>query len=199
MRGTEGVCTFDSVKLALVRLAAGDEFFKTDTGARTLKGKPLKIYVRGTIAPGHEETLSRVLFSVLDISELQRVEDKLRKINAELEAYAHTVSHDLKGPLSAVIGYGDVLKMAVKDVTHQETREKLEEYLVGLEMSARRCSRLIEDLLDLAQAGQTPKEIVIVDVGPMLCFPDRQPAREYHILPVVGHHDLAERLLVEVA
>ncbi len=184
--------SFESVEQALVRLATGGELFKTDTSARTLKGKPLKISVRGTIAPGHEETLSRVLFSVLDITELQRVEDKLRKINAELEAYAHTVSHDLKGPLSAVIGYGDVLKMAVKDVTDKETREKLEEYLHGLETSARRCYRLIEDLLDLAQAGQTPKDIEHVDVGQLVqrIWNERQVEVETGNIELVMDEDL---------
>ena len=36
-----------------------------------------------------------------DITDRKQAEEELRRINAELEGYAHTVSHDLKGPLAS--------------------------------------------------------------------------------------------------
>ena len=38
-----------------------------------------------------------------DISERKQTEQDLMRINEELEGYAHTVSHDLKGPLTSTV------------------------------------------------------------------------------------------------
>lgn len=40
---------------------------------------------------------------VRDISEQKRAEEPLKRINEELQGYAHTVSHDLKGPFTGML------------------------------------------------------------------------------------------------
>jgi len=45
-----------------------------------------------------------------DVTERQKDEEKIRKINLELDEFVHTVCHNLKAPLQSMIGYLDILK-----------------------------------------------------------------------------------------
>jgi len=100
-----------------------------------------------------------------EIAERIRVEQELEKTNAELKGFAYTVSHDLKGPVSA-------LKMAsglMQDVLGQEmTPENLETIIMAgqsIDSSTTKAAELIDEILSLAEAGQVPKEVFDVDVG----------------------------------
>jgi PAS domain S-box-containing protein len=46
-----------------------------------------------------------------DVTERQKNEEKIKKINLELDEFVHTVCHDLKVPLQSMIGYLDILKI----------------------------------------------------------------------------------------
>ncbi|MBN2389780.1 MAG: PAS domain-containing protein [Anaerolineae bacterium] len=52
---------------------------------------------------------------------LERYAQELEARNVELDAFAHTVAHDLKNPLSAVVGYGTLL-VSRYDKTDDEQR-----------------------------------------------------------------------------
>ncbi len=54
----------------------------------------------------------------------QQVVD-LEEHNYELDAFAHTVAHDLKNPLMQVIGYADTLLEHEKDLPDAEHRQYL--------------------------------------------------------------------------
>ncbi len=87
---------------------------------------------------------------------------KLTATNRELEGYAHTVSHDLKGPLAAAaIATSLVIEYADQPVSSEETKK----LMVELQASIDKCFTLIDDLLAFAEAGQKPRNISVVDVG----------------------------------
>lgn len=93
---------------------------------------------------------------VRDITERKRLETEREHLIAELDAYAHTVAHDLKNPLSLVLAYADLLREDL-GVVPEET---LREYLAGLIEGAQKMYRIIDDLLLLAQVrhGQVQPE-----------------------------------------
>jgi len=64
-----------------------------------------------------EEVLARVE-THLSVRSLQR---SLLQQVAELDAFAHTVAHDLKNPLNALLGYCGILQEELGDSTNQET------------------------------------------------------------------------------
>ena len=66
--------------------------------------------------------------------------------NAELDAYAHTVAHDLKNPLAVVVAAADVLT-GVGNLT----REEVHEYLHQIKDTAFEMNTIIDDLLLLAE------------------------------------------------
>lgn len=59
--------------------------FEAETLTRTLTGEQRWVAVRGTVAPGSESTLARVLVSGIDITKRKQAEEALRKTHDELE------------------------------------------------------------------------------------------------------------------
>jgi len=101
-----------------------------------------------------------------DITERKKAEGELKRVNTELEGYAHTVSHDLKGPLSAVSLAVDMLGEALEGLKSGslEGIEMVDEIVSSLGRNAEKAHRRIRDLLSLAESGQQPGKVSPVDV-----------------------------------
>jgi light-regulated signal transduction histidine kinase (bacteriophytochrome) len=85
----------------------------------------------------------------------------LEAANAELEAFAYSVSHDLRAPLRTIDGFAQALAEDAAD----RLRPPDEDHLRRIRGAARRMSRLIDDLLELARVGRAAMEVVDVDLS----------------------------------
>jgi PAS domain S-box-containing protein len=90
---------------------------------------------------------------VQDITAGKRLEEELRHANGELDAFVHTVSHDLRSPLTPIIGYADFLHASYSDRLDAEACDMLAE--IGRQGT--RMLGLLEDLLALARLGFVPR------------------------------------------
>jgi PAS domain S-box-containing protein len=77
---------------------------------------------------------------------LERYAQELEARNAELDAFAHTVAHDLKNPLTTVVGYGAFLVDRYED-TDDEQRLTM---LSTITRQGNRMTNIIDELLLLA-------------------------------------------------
>jgi signal transduction histidine kinase len=100
-----------------------------------------------------------------DITERKEAEEVLQRINQELEGYAHTVSHDLKGPLASTVLAASTLKKILGEQGLAEEGSSIASLLQILDNNSWKSSALIDNLLALAEAGQMPDELESVDVG----------------------------------
>ncbi|MDY7076445.1 MAG: hybrid sensor histidine kinase/response regulator [Chloroflexota bacterium] len=82
--------------------------------------------------------------------ELERQVQELEERNEELDAYDHTVAHDLKGPLTTIIGLADVLK----EIYTTMPDEELQGSLYAIAQNGRKMNNIIEELLLLAGVRQ---------------------------------------------
>jgi len=69
----------------------------------------------------------------------------LQAQNEELDAFAHTVAHDLKNPLGMIIGYGDILSDYTCNLDEQG-----EECVIQLQQAATKMNDILDALLLLA-------------------------------------------------
>lgn len=74
---------------------------------------------------------------------LRETNAALRARNEELDAFAQTVAHDLKNPLSAVLGFAEHLEPGAGAVPEAERAESVE----GIVRSARKMKEIIDALL----------------------------------------------------
>lgn len=75
---------------------------------------------------------------------------ELEALNAELEAFAYTVSHDLKSPLQAIVSSGELLAESCSGLMEPKHQRMLQ--LVAQE--GRRMGQLINDLLAFSRMGK---------------------------------------------
>lgn len=86
---------------------------------------------------------------------------ELRATNAELEAFAYSVSHDLRAPLRAIDGFSQRLAQECGDAIGEGGRHYLERVRAG----CRRMGSLIDDLLDLSRVTRAEMQRETVDLS----------------------------------
>jgi len=88
----------------------------------------------------------------------------LIKSNAELDAFAHTVTHDLKGPLSVVAGYADFL------VSHTPGIKDEELTMIGSRMdrASHKAVNIIDELLLLASVRKETVRAKPLDMADLI-------------------------------
>jgi PAS domain S-box-containing protein len=100
-----------------------------------------------------------------DITDLHQAEETLRRQaqtlserNAELDAFAHTVAHDLKGLIGIITGYSEELIYEDSQLSPQEVKDTLR----IIDRQGHKAIRIIDELMILSGARQqvvSPKPI----------------------------------------
>jgi DNA-binding NarL/FixJ family response regulator len=76
------------------------------------------------IKPPNSRELERAITIALarhnDILELRRLNDALTGYNEELDAFAHTVAHDLQNPLGQIVGFAELILDNLTDYSREE-------------------------------------------------------------------------------
>ncbi|GAB7078569.1 hybrid sensor histidine kinase/response regulator [Megalodesulfovibrio paquesii] len=75
----------------LIALARGQKTFSEETEHVTLSGERRNVVIHLNVAPGYEETLGKVLVSVLDVTERTRAEEALKEQRVFLRQIIDTV------------------------------------------------------------------------------------------------------------
>lgn len=96
-----------------------------------------------------EDGIVQKLAVCRNITERKHAELQLLEANRELDAFAHSISHDLRGLFAPIVTYMDFLRMQYGAVLDPQIMQVLTE----VERQSERAIMLLDDLLDLAQVG----------------------------------------------
>ncbi|MCX6841150.1 MAG: PAS domain S-box protein [candidate division WOR-3 bacterium] len=96
-----------------------------------------------------------------DVTERKQLEEERERLISELDAFAHTVAHDLKNPLSAVLGFAELLTAEGVKLNSRDVDESLQ----SIYQSAKKMHSIIEELLLLAGVRKTEVEARQVDMA----------------------------------
>ena len=96
-------------------------------------------------------TLGLLLFAFKqNLEEISRQKNDLEKLNKELDRFVHTVSHDIAGPLTTIVGYAAYLETQYSALLDERGRDCLK----GVRKGASRLTTLIKDMLELTRMNR---------------------------------------------
>ena len=112
----------------------------------------------GRFHPNDRQTAEAIAAAAgIAISNAQLVESLHKKTvdleerNEDLDAFAHSVAHDLQNPLSRIVGFAELLKFKHEDLSSKDRQYVAE----SLRTDATKMSSIIQELLLLASVRKT--------------------------------------------
>jgi PAS domain S-box-containing protein len=137
-------------------------------------GTRVVVASRWSLRRDGQERPVAVLETNNDITERKRTEGEIRKlneelakrtteleaVNKELEAFAYSVSHDLRAPLRHMVGYTELLQKTASSILD----EKSHRYMMMILESAKRMGTLIDDLLAFSRIGRAETQMTLVSL-----------------------------------
>ncbi len=98
------------------------------------------------------------------VETLKRHAAELEARNEELDAFAHTVAHDLNSPLTNVIGHAETLEMYHTVMSAQDQEKSLQ----AIALNARKMNNIIDELLLLSGVRKTEAQLAPLDMAGIL-------------------------------
>lgn len=130
------------------------------------KGDEIPVEVTSTSVVTARESFHQVV--IRDVTERNRTLSLLRKqqqqleaTNRELEAFAYSVSHDLRAPVRVIEGYSSILLDKYSDAVPPEMRRIIERIMVATQ----KMQALIHDLLNLSRINKVEYRTEPVDLS----------------------------------
>jgi PAS domain S-box-containing protein len=157
-----------------------DEFLRSGRWEGELRktradGAELIIASRWSLQRDAQQRPVAILETNNDITERKLAEERIRKLNVdlegrsieleasnkELEAFAYSVSHDLRAPLRHVAAYSELLQRQASSVLDERCRR----YVAHLIDAAKKMGALIDDLLAFSRIGRAETRITMVSLA----------------------------------
>ncbi|MDE2027403.1 MAG: hypothetical protein KGK03_03845 [Candidatus Omnitrophica bacterium] len=106
-------------------------------------------------------TLGLLLFAFRkNLEELSAQKKDLEKLNQELDKFVHTVSHDILGPLTTIIGYAAYLEKHYASKLDEQGKNSIS----GVRKGASRLNVMIKDMLELTRMTRVKNPYSKVDM-----------------------------------
>ncbi|MGD0878652.1 MAG: ATP-binding protein [Anaerolineales bacterium] len=168
----------------LTSIADGRTEYHWEGDNYNLDGERISVSLRWMAAPGYEDTLERVLVSVLDVTAAREAEESIKNLNTELEQrvekrtrelrdaqqkllrqeklavlgqMAGSVGHELRNPLGVISNSVYYLKQVQPDAN-----EKTKKYLDIIEQQVHTSDKIIGDLLGFARNTSVERQALVV-------------------------------------
>jgi len=159
IEGLEQIFTEQSYEVfreGLIAIAEGKVFFESEAVTRTLQGARKDIQLRWSIPKHYEKTLVRLLISIVDMTDRNRMEQELGNIQRlqSLGVLAGGIAHDFNNILTAILANLSMARL------YGEFEDDISQMLADAEKASLRAQGLTQQLLTFAKGGEPIKKRV---------------------------------------
>ena len=129
---------------------------------RTLHGDGHYIWMEGFfINLLNDESVKAIVANVRDVTDKKKAEDKLRFKIQELNTFIYRTSHDLRGPLTSLMGLSNLARVEIKEPAALR-------YFEMVRSSTQRLDEILVGLIHLIQVNDTSKEISEINFNELI-------------------------------
>lgn len=160
--------SYKGFKEELIATAEGKTVFERRGTSQTLVGEKIHFVLKWSVVPGYERKFSKILVSIVNITEHKQTEHKLKQTmvelersNAELEQFAYVASHDLQQPLLILDCYVQLLAQRYKGKLDSEA----DDFITRLIEAIEHMQTMIKDLLDYSRLDAKRTDFQLTDCG----------------------------------
>ena len=121
-----------------------------------------------------ERAITIALARFEDMVTLRQLNDELEISNAELDAFAHTVAHDLQSPLGLISGFGEMLLLNYDEYPPEQHKT----ILSRITRTAHKMSNIVNELLVLSSVRQMEVTFETLDMAQILDEAQQRLAEE---------------------
>jgi PAS domain S-box-containing protein len=180
--------------------------FRGETTSFNSKGQKVSLESSGVPFCDKNGELQGFRGITRDITERKNAELALKKYtadleaaNKELESFSYSVSHDLRAPLRALIGFSQILIDDYKQTIDEEGQD----YLNRIWKASQTMSQLIDDMLRLSGIIRAEMQIEQVDISEMVNritadMAQSQPDRKVEFLIASGISAAGDPALLQI-
>jgi len=158
-----------------------------------------------SLSPLETEDDLLVSAAMWDVTQRKLIEENIQKLNEdlksraaqlesankELEAFAYSVSHDLRAPLRTIDGFS----LALLEDYAEQIPDEGQNFLMRIRTAAQRMAQLIDDLLNLSRVGRSPLEPETINLSSLAqnVVRDLQQAHRERIVEIAITPNLVAR------
>ena len=128
--------SYELFKEELISISQGSAEFEGEDVVKTMAGDAIHVYLKWSVAPGHETDYSKRHVSIIDITKLKRAEEEIKKYagmleesNCMKELFIDVMNHDIMNLLATANGYIELLKEGEKQPQKRAYIEMVERKL----------------------------------------------------------------------
>lgn len=129
-------------------------------------GKQVPVLIYGVPVQLDNETIG-IYGIYVDITDRKKAEDELQVRNNELDHFVYKVSHDLRAPLSSILGL-------VHLANHEQNEDDIREYIAIIESRVKQLDNFINDVLSHSKNLKLALTVEKIDLESIIekCFSD---------------------------
>ncbi len=157
--------SYDVFREEIIALAQGKKTFEGEAVNQTVRGdKLIRVFLKLTVVPGYERSLARVIIAIIDITELKRIEEDLRKSEEQRRTFMDSATEGF------VLFNSNMNIIDVNDYLIREFGFKKED-VIGLNM--------LDISLNPWEAGRYDQYMKVIETGQPYIIDDVMPPPKF--------------------
>ncbi|MCG8582927.1 MAG: ABC transporter substrate-binding protein [Bacteroidales bacterium] len=184
--------TLEDFAQEIITFCNGKTIYETESEHITFKGNKIYVSITVKIPFGYEKTWSKVIVSLINITDLRQTTEELKYkevllrqqnealkgINEELRksklkaeesdrlktAFLSNMSHEIRTPMNGIVGFTDLLK------DNEIDNKDRERYLDIIEENSQQLLRIISDIIDISKIEASQLKLAKSDIDIKLLF-----------------------------
>nr|WP_319376109.1 PAS domain S-box protein [uncultured Methanoregula sp.] len=107
--------SYDQFQEELIALSQGKTGFECEIPVQTLQGEKKIALMKMIVVPGFEQSLAKVVISLIDITDRKKMENALLQANKKITMLSSITRHDIRNQLMTLQGYLALSQMKIAD------------------------------------------------------------------------------------
>ena len=144
----------------LNQVISGNQVVRLETKRQRKNGEMLSVIIYGVPVVLEDQKIG-IFGMYVDITQQKRVEEELKVRNAELDNFVYKVSHDLRAPLSSILGLVQLANLP-------GSTDELAEYIRLIGLKAKQLDHFISDVLSHSKNLKLDLKVEPVDFNKII-------------------------------